>query len=214
MDTVLIDYGAGNLHSAAKGFERMARETGRAGRIVVASDAASVARADRIVLPGDGAFGDCMAGVCAIPGMLETLHDTVIAKGRPFMGICIGMQLMAERGLEYGVHSGLGWIKGEIARITPRDDGFKIPHMGWNQLLIRAPDHPVLKGLGEQPYAYFLHSYAYTTTDPNEVLATTDHGGEVVAIVGRDNMIGTQFHPEKSQTTGLAIIANFLKWRP
>jgi glutamine amidotransferase len=216
METVLIDYGAGNLRSAAKGLERMAAETGYGGDIVITSDAARVRTADRLVLPGDGAFGDCMAGVMGVPGLREALQETVIEKGRPFLGICIGMQLMAERGLEHGVHQGLGWVKGEVAFIERDDPSLKIPHMGWNQLDIQQTDHPVLAGLsdGAKPYAYFLHSYHLTKADVGQVLATTDHGGPVVAIVGRDNMIGTQFHPEKSQKAGLRLLANFLSWKP
>ena len=216
MEIVLIDYGAGNLRSAAKGFERMAAETGYSGRIVVTDDAKAVERAERIVLPGDGAFADCLAGVMAVPGLRDALEEAVIVKRRPFLGICIGMQLMAERGLEHGVHFGFGWISGEVARIVRSDPALKIPHMGWNQLDLQSTEHPILQGLGgaEKPYAYFLHSYQFTKTNPREVLATTDHGGPIVAIVGRDNMIGTQFHPEKSQQAGLRLLANFLRWRP
>ena len=216
MEIVLIDYGAGNLRSAAKGFERMAAETGYEGRIVVTDDAKRVARAERIVLPGDGAFGDCLAGVMAVPGLRDALEEVVIEKRRPFLGICIGMQLMAERGLEHGVHQGFGWLTGEVAHIVRDDPALKIPHMGWNQLDIQSTDHPVLRGLADsaKPYAYFLHSYQFTKTRTPQVLATTDHGGPVVAVVGENNMIGTQFHPEKSQHAGLKLLANFLRWRP
>ena len=216
METVLIDYGSGNLRSAAKGFERMAAETGYPGRVVVTDDAKAVRAAERVVLPGDGAFGDCLTGVMSVPGLRDALEEAVVVKGRPFLGICIGMQLMAERGLEHGVHDGFGWIKGEVTRISRADPAIKIPHMGWNELDLQSTDHPVLKGLGAgaKPYAYFLHSYQFTKTSADQVLATTDHGGPVVAIVGRDNLIGTQFHPEKSQSAGLKLIANFLGWRP
>lgn len=212
MTTAIIDYGSGNLHSAAKSFERMARETGRGGPVVVTSDAGVAARADRIVLPGVGAFADCRAGLRAVPEMWETLEARVAA-GTPFLGICVGQQLMASRGLEHGASEGFGWIAGDVDLIRPSDPALKIPHMGWNQLVIDRP-HPLLDGISDGDHVYFVHSYHLTPTDPAERFAHVEHGGAVTAMVGRDNMAGTQFHPEKSQVTGLRLIANFLAWAP
>jgi glutamine amidotransferase len=216
MKTVVIDYGAGNLRSAAKALERAARESGANETVSVEGTAAAVRAADRIVLPGVGAFADCMAGVMRVAGLREALEDCVIRARRPFLGICVGMQLMAERGLEFGVHEGFGWITGEITHLEPKDPALKVPHMGWNQLDIPSTDHPLLSGLGgaEKPYAYFVHSYHLTGADPRQVLATTDYGGPVTAIVAEGNLVGTQFHPEKSQRAGLRLLANFLQWRP
>ncbi len=216
MTTVIIDYGSGNLHSAAKAFERAAREHGSSEQIVVSNDPGQVARADRIVLPGVGAFADCRRGLDAVPGMVEALEENVHAKGKPFFGICVGMQLMAERGREYEVMDGLGWIAGEVNRIAPSDPDLKIPHMGWNTLDTRR-DHPLLVGIATGPkglHAYFVHSYQLKPTKRDDLIAEADYGGPVTAIVGRDNLVGTQFHPEKSQKLGLALIANFLKWKP
>jgi glutamine amidotransferase len=216
MTTAIIDYGSGNLHSAAKAFERAARESGNEQPIVVTNDPEKVARADRIVLPGVGAFADCRQGLDAVPGMVEALEDNVRRKGKPFLGICVGMQLMAERGREYVVTDGLGWIAGEVSRITPNDPALKIPHMGWNTLNVRRP-HPLIDGLALGPqglHAYFVHSFHLNVAEKDDLVADTDYGGPITAIVGRDNMVGTQFHPEKSQRLGLALIANFLKWKP
>ena len=216
MTTAIIDYGSGNLHSAAKAFERAAREHGSGEAIVVTSDPDAVARAERIVLPGVGAFADCRRGLDALPGMVEALNDNVQKKGKPFFGICVGMQLMAERGHEKEVIEGLGWIPGEVDRIHPSDPALKIPHMGWNTLLPKRP-HPLFDGLplGESGlHAYFVHSYQLNTAKPDDLVAQAEYGGPVTAIVGRDNMVGTQFHPEKSQKLGLALIANFLRWKP
>jgi glutamine amidotransferase len=216
MSVVIIDYGSGNLHSAAKAFERAARDTGLATPVAVTADPGKVRSADRIVLPGVGAFKDCRDGLKAIPGMWETLEDEVITKAKPFLGICVGMQLMASRGLEHDVTEGFGWIPGDVKPITPRDASFKIPHMGWNTLEQRRP-HALLDGieLGENGlHAYFVHSYHLDAKNPSHVIATTEHGMAVTAMVGRDNMAGTQFHPEKSQSLGLSLIANFLRWRP
>ncbi len=214
MSVAIVDYGSGNLHSAAKAFERAARETG--DRIVVTSDADTVAAAERIVLPGVGAFADCRRGLDAVPGMVEALSESVIEKGKPFLGICVGCQLMAERGLEKVTSKGLGWIAGDAVEIEPADRNLKIPHMGWNTLDVRK-EHPLLAGIptGEQGLdAYFVHSFHVAPRDTGDLVASADYGGPVTAIVGRDNYAGTQFHPEKSQTLGLALIANFLKWRP
>jgi glutamine amidotransferase len=213
---VLIDYGSGNLHSAAKAFERAARESEADARILVSGRAEDVAAADRVVLPGVGAFADCRRGLESVPGMIDALEDVVRAKGRPFLGICVGMQLMASRGLEFATTPGLDWIAGEVRAIEPNDPGLKIPHMGWNTLDVRVP-HPLLDGIetGEQGlHAYFVHSFHLVPADRGVVVAETDYGGAVTAIVAKDNMAGTQFHPEKSQTLGLELIANFLKWRP
>lgn len=213
MSVVVVDYGSGNLRSAARVCERAARDRGLSLDVKISGRAEDVRAAERIVLPGQGAFGDCKRGLAAVPGMIEALGESVIAKGRPFLGICVGMQLMAERGLEHGVHQGLGWIPGDVVAMTPADSALKIPHMGWNELVDLAP-HPVLAGLAAGCHAYFVHSYIMRCAAPHHVLASCDYGGRFAAIVGRDNMIGTQFHVEKSQATGLALIGNFLAWRP
>jgi imidazole glycerol-phosphate synthase subunit HisH len=216
MSVAIVDYGSGNLHSAAKAFERAARDSGAAEAIVVTSEPERVAAAARVVLPGVGAFADCRRGLDAIPGMVEALNETVLQRGRPFFGICVGMQLMAERGREYQVTPGLGWIAGEVDRIAPNDPSLKIPHMGWNTLnMLQA--HPLLADLPLGPdglHGYFVHSYELKPAQPADLVAQADYGGPLTAIVGRDNMVGTQFHPEKSQRLGLALIANFLKWTP
>ena len=216
MTVAIVDYGSGNLHSAAKAFERAARDSGHDQPIVVTSDPAAVARADRVVLPGVGAFADCRRGLDAIPGMVDALNETVRRRGRPFFGICVGMQLMAERGREYQVTPGLGWIAGEVDRIKPDDPDLKIPHMGWNTLDVRKR-HPLLDDLPLGPqglHAYFVHSYALNPEHASDLIAQSDYGGPLTAILGRDTMVGTQFHPEKSQKLGLKLIANFLKWAP
>ena len=216
MSVVIIDYGSGNLHSAAKAFERAAREAELDLAITVSSDPNVVAKADRIVLPGVGAFADCRRGLDSVPGMVESLERRVRQEGRPFFGICVGMQLMATRGLEHTTSYGLDWIPGDVKAIEPDDRALKIPHMGWNTLAA-AKSHPVLEGIPTGPeglHAYFVHSYALDAVDPGDVIATTDYGGPVTAIVGRDNLVGAQFHPEKSQALGLKLIANFLRWRP
>ena len=213
MKAVIIDYGSGNLHSALKAFERAA---GNSGQIAITSDPDEVRKAERIVLPGVGAFKDCHAGLMAVPGMRETLQEQVIARGKPFLGICVGMQLMATRGLEHDITQGLGWIAGDVKPITPADSTLKIPHMGWNTLNAKRP-HALLDGiaLGENGlHAYFVHSYQLEAALPEDVIATSDYAGPITAMVGYDNLAGTQFHPEKSQTLGLALIANFLRWKP
>ncbi|HEY6834643.1 MAG TPA: imidazole glycerol phosphate synthase subunit HisH [Pseudolabrys sp.] len=216
MSVAIVDYGSGNLHSAAKAFERAARESGHDQPITVTSDPDAVACADRVVLPGVGAFADCRRGLDEIPGMIDALETTVRKRGRPFFGICVGMQLMAERGREYQVTPGLGWIAGEVDRIAPDDASLKIPHMGWNTLnMLRA--HPLLDEIPLGPdglHAYFVHSYELKTSQRSDLVAQADYGGPLTAIVGRDTMVGTQFHPEKSQRLGLKLIANFLKWMP
>lgn len=214
--TLIIDYGSGNLHSAAKAFERAAYESGAGAPVRVSSDPDEVRRAERIVLPGVGAFADCRAGLHAIPGMLEALEETSRRRARPFLGICVGMQLMAARGLEHGDWPGLGWIAGTVARIAPGDPRLKIPHMGWNTLETPRA-HPLFDGIptgSDGWHAYFVHSYAMQPDESEVVIATTDYGGSVVAAVARDNLAGTQFHPEKSQKLGLGLIANFLHWAP
>jgi imidazole glycerol-phosphate synthase subunit HisH len=212
----IIDYGSGNLHSASKAFERAAREHGLAEPIVVTSDPDDVRRADRVVLPGVGAFADCRRGLDAVPGMVAALEESVRARGRPFLGICVGMQLMAERGREYVVTPGLGWIAGEVDRITPSNPGLKVPHMGWNTLNAYR-SHPLLDGIAVGPqglHAYFVHSFHLKPAERADLIAEADYGGAVTAVVGRDTMVGTQFHPEKSQRLGLRLIANFLQWTP
>jgi glutamine amidotransferase len=211
----IVDYGSGNLHSAAKAFERAARESGHDQPIVVTNDPGKVRAADRVVLPGVGAFADCRRGLDAVPGMVEALNETVRKNGRPFLGICVGMQLMAERGREYEIVEGLGWIPGDVDRITPSDANLKIPHMGWNTLNERR-HHPVLDGIAVGPnglHGYFVHSY-HLKTSGDCLVADADYGGPVTAFVARDTAVGTQFHPEKSQHLGLKLIANFLKWTP
>ncbi len=216
MSVAIVDYGSGNLHSAAKAFERAARESGHDQPIVVTSKPDDVARADRVVLPGVGAFADCRRGLEAIPGMIDALNESVRKQSRPFFGICVGMQLMAERGREYQVTPGLGWIAGEVDRIQPADASLKIPHMGWNTLNMLKP-HPLLEDIPLGPdglHAYFVHSFELKPAERGDLVAQADYGGPLTAIVGRDNMVGTQFHPEKSQRLGLKLIANFLKWTP
>jgi glutamine amidotransferase len=214
MNVAIIDYGSGNLRSAAKALERAARESAIDANIMVTANASDLDGAERVVLPGVGAFGDCIAGLGALDGMMEALESNVIAAGKPFLGICVGMQLMAARGVEHGIHRGLGWITGEIAPLEPLDSNLKIPHMGWNELVLSAPEHPILREMPSSAHAYFVHSYGLRGADPAHVMARVDYGGEVIAIVGRDNIVGTQFHPEKSQRAGLTILGNFLRWRP
>jgi len=216
MHVAIIDYGSGNLHSAAKAFERAAREQGSELAIKVTARPEDVADADRIVLPGVGAFADCKRGLEEVPGMIDALEEAVQERGKPFLGICVGLQLMAERGLEHGVTPGLGWIKGEVRAIAPSDPGLKVPHMGWNTLrLVR--ENPLLEGVptGEGGlHAYFVHSYHLVPEVKDDLVASTDYGGPITAVIAKDNMAGTQFHPEKSQKLGLALIANFLRWKP
>ena len=215
MTVAIVDYGSGNLHSAAKAFERAARDAGDQP-IVVTRDPDTVRRADRVVLPGVGAFADCKRGLDAVPGLVDALEEAVRRQGKPFLGICVGMQLMAERGREHGVTEGLGWIGGEVDKLAPSDPALKIPHMGWNTLEARAP-HKLLDGIPLGPdglHAYFVHSYNFNVANKNDLLAKAEYGGAVTAMVARDTMAGTQFHPEKSQRLGLALIANFLKWKP
>jgi len=216
VSVAIVDYGSGNLHSAAKAFERAAREAGHQQPIVVTNDPDAVRAADRIVLPGVGAFADCRRGLDAVSGMVDALNDAVRSRGRPFLGICVGMQLMANHGHEYEVIEGLGWIAGEVDRIAPRDPGLKIPHMGWNTLNASQP-HPLLDQIpvgGDGLHAYFVHSYQLTPTRAEDLVASAEYGGPVTALVARDNYAGTQFHPEKSQRLGLKLISNFLKWTP
>lgn len=215
MTIALIDYGSGNLRSAAKAFERVVRELGRTDAVAVTADPEVVAKADRVVLPGVGAFADCRAGIAAIDGMAEALEQAVITRAQPFLGICVGMQLMATTGFEFGETPGFGWIPGAVKALEPADKTLKIPHMGWNELLwVGYQEHPVLKGLANGQHAYFVHSYHLVPETPEHLLAVTDYGGAVTAAVGRDNLVGTQFHPEKSQAVGLKLIENFLNWTP
>ncbi len=213
MDVVIIDYESGNLRSAAKAFEHAVDELG-GGSVLVTSDPARLADASHIVLPGVGAFADCKAGLAGISGMIDALNEQVIARGKPFLGICVGMQLMASWGREHGDTEGLGWIPGEVVAITPNDPSLKIPHMGWNALEFEPGIHPLLDSIDPGSHAYFVHSYGFRADDAAHVLARVDYGGPVTAVIGRNNLVGTQFHPEKSQRVGLHVIANFLKWRP
>lgn len=216
MKVAIIDYGSGNLRSATKAFERAARESGVNADIILTSDADVVAAADRVVLPGVGAYADCKAGLAAVPGMFEALREGVEQHAKPFLGICVGMQLMSSRGLEKTVTQGLGWIKGDVIEMTPADPSLKIPQIGWNTIELTKP-HPLFDGIktgSDGLHAYFVHSYHLAASNPDDVLAVTDYGGPVTAAVARDNMAGTQFHPEKSQALGLALIANFLRWKP
>jgi glutamine amidotransferase len=211
---VIIDYGSGNLRSAAKAFERAAHETGFAGRVGVTADPGALAEASHIVLPGVGAFADCMNGLKALPGMIEALTREVRHRHKPFLGICVGMQLLASRGLEHGVTEGLGWLAGDVKKLDLEDKSLKIPHMGWNELGVTQTQHPLLAGIAPGAHAYFVHSYHFVPADPDVVALTTDYGGPLVAAVIRGNIAGTQFHPEKSQEAGLRFIANFLHWTP
>jgi len=216
VSVAIIDYGSGNLHSAAKAVERAARDRGLSVAVEVTSDPERLRRADRLVLPGVGAFKDCRNGLMAVPGLWQTLQEQVIDRGKPFLGICVGMQLMASRGLEHDVSNGFGWIPGDVKPISPRDPSLKIPHMGWNTLDLRKP-HVLLDGiaLGDAGlHAYFVHSYHLDASNASDVIATTEHGQSITAMVGRHNLAGTQFHPEKSQVLGLTLLANFLRWRP
>ena len=216
MSVAIIDYDSGNLHSAAKAFERAARALPEPERIVVTRDPDQVFRSDRVVLPGVGAFADCRKGLDAIDGMIQALNETVRVKARPFLGICVGMQLMATRGKEHVTTDGLGWIPGDVVKITPKQEDLKIPHMGWNTLDLQS-EHPVLQNLPLGPkglHAYFVHSFHLAAENEKDVVARADYGGPVTAVVGRDTVLGTQFHPEKSQRFGLALISNFLKWKP
>jgi imidazole glycerol-phosphate synthase subunit HisH len=214
VNVVIVDYGSGNLRSAAKAFERAAQDSGIAADVAVSAEAASLRQASHIVLPGVGAFADCKRGLEALPGMIDALNQAVLIDGRPFFGICVGMQLMAELGHEHGEHKGLGWIKGSVEPLEPSDSTLKVPHMGWNDLKFANGAHPLLTGVEPGRHAYFVHSYHMRCADVRNVLATVDYGGAVTAVTGRDNIVGTQFHPEKSQDTGLTLIANFLRWRP
>ncbi len=216
MRVAIIDYGSGNLRSATKAFERAARESGVDADIVLTADAEIVRTADRIVLPGVGAYADCKAGLAHVPGMIDALQEAVIKRANPFLGICVGMQLMSSRGLEKTVTEGLDWIKGDVVEMTPSDPALKIPQIGWNTIDLKRP-HPMFDDIrtGETGlHAYFVHSYHFAAENPCDVLAVTNYGGPMTAAVARDNMVGTQFHPEKSQKLGLALIANFLRWKP
>ena len=213
MRVAIVDYGSGNLRSAAKAFERMAAEDRISARIEVTNEPEAVARADRVVLPGVGAFADCRVGLAAVRGLEAALREGVITRARPFLGICVGMQLMADRGREFETVAGLGWIAGEVVAIEPRDAALKIPHMGWNEIEPRAP-HPLLAGLGAGAHGYFVHSYHFRVADPADLVAVTDYGGPLTAMIGHGNLVGAQFHPEKSQEAGLRLIGNFLRWRP
>ena len=208
MTVAIVDYGSGNLRSAAKGFEKFSKVP-----VVVTADPETVAASDRIVLPGQGAFADCYRGLAALDGMIEALRDAVLDRGVPFFGICVGMQLMATASQEYGRHSGFDWIAGDVVPLALDNPPLKIPHMGWNDLILHKP-HPVIAGVENGDHVYFVHSYHFVVSDPDNLIATADYGGKQTSIVARDNMIGTQFHPEKSQATGLRMIENFLSWRP
>ncbi len=217
MTIAIIDYGSGNLRSAAKAFERSARDLDHGAEVLVTSDPDKVAAADRIVLPGVGAFADCKRGLVAVDGMVDALQEAVLNKGRPFLGICVGMQLMASRGLEFETVEGLGWIEGDVTEMHPSDPSLKIPHMGWNTIHVREGGHPLLAGLetGDNGlHGYFVHSFHFATAHEENRLATFEYGGTFTAMIARDNMVGTQFHPEKSQKLGLGLIANFLTWAP
>jgi glutamine amidotransferase len=213
MIVAIVDYGSGNLRSAAKAFERAARENEIRAEVNVTSAPEAVAAADSIVLPGVGAFADCRRGLMAVPGLETALHEAVMIRARPFLGICVGMQLLADAGREFETVEGLGWIGGDVVAIEPADMGLKIPHMGWNEIEPRSA-HPLLAGLGSGEHAYFVHSYHFRIARAADLVASTDYGGPLAAVIGRDNLAGTQFHPEKSQETGLRLIKNFLRWRP
>ena len=213
LTVALIDYGSGNLRSAEKALARAAADGATGHDIIVTADPARVAEAERIVLPGVGAFADCMKGVSSIPGMIQALEDSVLKRGVPFLGICVGMQLLAEVGREHGDHKGLGWIPGDVVRLEPDDPHLKVPHMGWNALSLLQP-HALFEGMADETDVYFVHSYYIRPKNPAHILAATEYAGSIPAVVGRDNIAGTQFHPEKSQAEGLAFLTRFLKWRP
>jgi imidazole glycerol-phosphate synthase subunit HisH len=213
MIVAIVDYGSGNLRSAAKAFERAAADSDAAAEIKVSSEPDVIAGADRVVLPGVGAFADCRRGLAAVSGLEQALNEAVMARARPFLGICVGMQLMADSGREFETVAGLGWIGGQVVAVEPADRALKIPHMGWNEIEPRAA-HPLLAGLNAGAHAYFVHSYHFRVSDPDDVVAVTDYGGPLAAVVGHGNIAGTQFHPEKSQQAGLRLISNFLQWRP
>ena len=213
MNVAIVDYGSGNLRSAAKAFERAIAEAGLGMDVAVTADADRVRDASHVVLPGVGAFADCKRGLMALPGMADALTQAVIEGARPFLGICVGMQLMATVGREHAEHRGLDWIAGEVVALKPDDASLKIPHMGWNQLNMTQP-HPVFEGIADDAHVYFVHSYAMQCKNPSDELASVNYGGEITGAVGRDNFVGTQFHPEKSQATGLTIIDNFINWSP
>lgn len=215
MKVTVVDYGSGNLRSVAKAFERASGGLSEEVRVVVSGKAGDIVDADRVVLPGVGAYGECVRGVNEAPGLREALETFVMREARPFLGICVGMQLMADEGVEHGVHKGFGWIGGQVRVIEPSDKGLKIPHMGWNELEFQR-GHPVLEGLktAPAPHTYFVHSYAMRVADDADLVATTNYGGPVTAMIARDNMVATQFHPEKSQAFGLGLIEGFLKWKP
>lgn len=214
MTIAIVDYGSGNLRSVAKALEQASRRAGMAAPVEVTSHAEVVARAGRIVLPGVGAFGECRRGLDALDGMVAALEEAVLEGGKPFLGICVGMQLMAGVGHEHGEHRGLGWIPGAVEALAPAEPSLKVPHMGWNELSISEPIHPILSDLGAAPHVYFVHGYCFHARDPSHVHATAEYGGTIAAAVGRDNMFGTQFHPEKSQKVGLKLLENFLRWHP
>ncbi|MBV8119990.1 MAG: imidazole glycerol phosphate synthase subunit HisH [Alphaproteobacteria bacterium] len=213
MIVAIVDCGSGNLRSAAKALERAAVENAIAAEITVTTIPEIVAAADRVVLPGVGAYADCRRGLAVVPGLETALREAVLARGRPFLGICVGMQLMADRGREFETTEGLGWLAGEVVAIEPADPGLKVPHMGWNELTQHRP-HPLLEGIADGAHAYFVHSYHFRLGDERDLVAATDYGGPIAAVVGHDNLMGTQFHPEKSQQAGLRLIGNFLRWRP
>ena len=214
MKVVVVDYGSGNLRSASKALELAASDLSRDYKVIVSRNPLELREADYIILPGVGAFGDCFSGLTAIEGMEEALKEAVVLRGKPFLGICVGMQLMADRSLEHGEHAGLGWISGDVRPIEFVNHNIKVPHMGWNELEVNGVNHPVLYGLNDGDHAYFVHSFSMQCAEKNHALATTNYGRDIVAIVGRDNLIGTQFHPEKSQETGRVVLRNFLNWRP
>jgi imidazole glycerol-phosphate synthase subunit HisH len=212
MRAALIDYGSGNIASAAKALSRAAGETS-GHEIIVTADPEIVRQSERIILPGVGAFADCMRGLRAVPGMVDALNESVIRNGKPILGICVGMQLMATAGREFGIHEGLNWIGGEVLPMLPSDPLLKIPHMGWNEIEL-VQNHPLFAGLDANADAYFVHSFEMKPANAAHLLATTSYGGAVTAAIGRDNIVGTQFHPEKSQAVGLKILGNFLNWTP
>lgn len=212
MIVAIVDYGAGNLRSAEKALAKAASDHG--ARVVVTADPDLVRSADKIVLPGVGAFADCKNGLGALPGMIDTLEEQVLKGGKPFLGICVGMQLMADIGIEFGETKGLGWIKGRVVVLDPKDQSLRIPQMGWNDLKLKSPDHPVLTATRPGDHAYFVHSYHFVAERPQDVMAEVEYGGPVAAMIGRDNLVGVQFHPEKSQQVGLNLLGAFLAWRP